>query len=272
MRKVFVIDLAKCSGCYCCQMACKDEHVDNDWTPYAKPQPEIGQFWLKVQEKTCGTMPKVKVNYTPTLCNHCQKPVCVEACPHEAIFKREDGLVLINPEKCQGCKKCHEVCPYGVSYFNEELNISQKCTGCAHLLDNGYKLPRCVEVCPTDAILFGEYEDLQDEVLGAEMLKPEEGLRPSVYYRNVPGQFIAGTVYDPIEEEVLIGVRVRAVSGGKHLETFTDVYGDFWFKDLAIGKWDVFIEGKGYKMKAFYNLRTTECLNLGDIPLEKEEA
>jgi ferredoxin len=118
-------------------------------------------------------------------------------------------------------------------------------------LDNGYKLPRCVEACPTDAMLFGEYEDLKDEVLGAEVLKPEEGLKPQVYYRNVPGQFIAGTVYDPAEEEVLIGARVRAVSGGKHIETFTDAYGDFWLKDLAIGKWDVFIEAKGYQLKSF---------------------
>lgn len=85
----------------------------------------------------------------------------------------------------------------------------------------------------------------------------------------MPGQFIAGTVYDPMEKEVIIGARVRANSGGKHLETFTDRYGDFWFRDLAIGKWDVFIEAKGFQLKVFHDLHTTECLNLGDIPLEK---
>ena len=62
--KAFVMDLAICNGCYCCQIACKDEHVANDWTPYAKPQPDYGQFWMKMEEKVRGTVPKVKVSYT----------------------------------------------------------------------------------------------------------------------------------------------------------------------------------------------------------------
>ena len=73
MAKAFVIDVARCCGCYNCQLACKDEHVDNDWTPYAKPQPETGQFWMKVQENVCGTIPKVKMHYIPMLCNHCDE-------------------------------------------------------------------------------------------------------------------------------------------------------------------------------------------------------
>ena len=184
-------------------------------------------------------------------------------------------VFVIDLMKCSGCyvcqmvcKACSVACPYGVIYFNEQLGISQKCTGCAHLLDSG-KRPRCVEACPTDALLFGEEDELREEIPGAQVLLPEEGLHPRVYYRNVPGQFIAGTVYDPISEEVVIGARCRAVSGGKHIETFTDVYGDFWFRDIAIGKWDVYIEAKGYTQKAFNGLRTDECLNLGDIPLKK---
>jgi hypothetical protein len=98
---------------------------------------------------------------------------------------------------------------------------------------------------------------------------PEEGTKPRVRYRNIPGQFIAGTVYDPETEEVIIGARVRAISGGKHLETFTDVYGDFWLRDLAIGTWDVYVEVKGYEMKAFEALRTDECLNLGEIAMTR---
>jgi Fe-S-cluster-containing dehydrogenase component len=250
-------------------MACKDEHAGNDWMPYSKPQPDIGQFWMKLKDETCGSVPKVRVKYTPTLCNHCEKPVCKDVCPNDAIYVREDGFVIIDPARCKGCKKCAAACPYEAIYFNEGLAISQKCTGCAHLLDNGYELPRCVEMCPTNAIIFGEADALADDVLGAQMLKPEEGLHPRVYYRNLPGQFISGTVYDPDAEEVLIGVRCRAISGGKLLETFTDAYGDFWFNDLAIGKWDVFIEAIGFKQKAYYELRTTECINLGDIALEK---
>ena len=68
MSKVFCIDVAKCNGCYNCQLACKDEHVGNDWAPYAKPQPEIGQFWCKLQENVGGTIPKVKIHYISQLC------------------------------------------------------------------------------------------------------------------------------------------------------------------------------------------------------------
>jgi Fe-S-cluster-containing dehydrogenase component len=93
--------------------------------------------------------------------------------------------------------------------MNEELKIAQKCTGCAHLLDNGAALPRCVEACPTDAIRFGEEEELKDWIEGASVLEPETGCRPRVYYRNIPGKFIAGTVYDPIDKEVVIGAACR---------------------------------------------------------------
>ena len=269
MSKVFVIDVSRCNGCYACQMACKDEHAGNDWTPYAKAQPDIGQFWMKLRDETVGTLPKVRVHYTPTLCNHCERPLCKAACAHAAVFVREDGLVLIDPASCKGCGKCAEACVYGAIYFNADLKISQKCTGCAHLLDNGYALPRCVEICPTGCMRFGEERDLADEIAGAQRLLADEGTKPRVRYRNLPGRFIAGTVYDPRSEEVIIGARCRAISGGKLLEVFTDAYGDFWFDDLPIGSWEVFIEPAGYKQKAFYDLRTAECLNLGDIAMER---
>ena len=79
--KAFVIDVAHCSGCYCCQIGCKDEHCGNDWTPYAKPQPDTGQFWLKINETVRGTIPKVKISYVPVLCQHCDNAPCIEACP-----------------------------------------------------------------------------------------------------------------------------------------------------------------------------------------------
>jgi Fe-S-cluster-containing dehydrogenase component len=249
-------------------MACKDEHAGNDWTPIAKPQPDIGQFWFKLKDETLGTVPFVKVRYTPTLCGHCERPACKYACEDDAIYVRDDGLVIIDPEKCTGCKKCQEACVYEAIYFNDELNIAQKCTGCAHLIDND-RPPRCAEICPTDAITFGDLDDLKENIPGSTRLLADAGLKPRVFYRNIPGQFIAGTLYDPETEEVVIGARVRGVSGGKLIETRSDEYGDFWLKDLAIGKWNVFIEAKGYEQKVYNDIDTTECHGLGDIALAK---
>ncbi len=270
MSKAFVIDVAKCVGCYNCQLACKDEHVGNDWSPYARPQPEIGQFWMKVEDFPQGTIPKVKIHYVPRLCNHCRKAACMDACPREAIYRREDGFVIVDPAKCDGCGACAAACPYGVIYMNAELRIAQKCTGCTHLLDNGFRLPRCVEACPTDAILFGEEEELRDHIEGATVKKPETGLLPRVYYRNIPGKFIAGTVYDPESREVVTGARCRLSSGGKNWEVFTDSFGDFWFTDLPVGLYDLTIHSRGYKYKVFGNLKTSQAINLGDIALERE--
>ena len=270
MSKVFCVDVAKCNGCYNCQLSCKDEHVDNDWTPYAKPQPEIGQFWVKLHENVGGTMPKVKIHYIPHMCNHCEKAACMEACDHDAIYRRDDGFVILDPEKCKGCGKCMKACPYDAIYKNDELKICQKCTGCTHLLDNGYKQPRCVEACPTDALSYGEEADMQDFIIGATVRMPETGLHPKVYYRNIPGKFIAGTVYDPIEKEVVIGARCRATNGGKTIEVISDEYGDFWFKDLAMGIYDIVIEAKGYEFKTFDAVNAAVDVNLGDIPLDRK--
>ena len=269
MSKVICVDVARCNGCYTCHTACKDEHVGNDWTPYAKPQPEIGQFWVKLQETVKGTVPKVRSIYIPEFCNHCGKPACLAACSNGAIEKRDDGIVLIDPEKCKGCYACAEACPYGAIYRNDTLKISQKCTACAHLLDAGVKLPRCVEACPVDAISFCEEAEAADFIEGATVRKPEAGTCPNVYYRNVPGEFIAGTVFDPGEMEVVIGARVRATNGGKMWETVTDDFGDFWFRDLAIGVYDIVIEAEGFEYKVFKGVRSKDSVNLGDIALDR---
>ena len=269
MTKVFTIAVARCNGCYNCQLACKDEHADNDWTPYAAPQPMTGHFWAKVEEHVRGTIPKVKIHYISRLCNHCEKAACMEACKNKAIYRRDDGLVVIDPAKCAGCKACQTACPYDAIYFNERLNICQKCTGCAHLLDNGSS-PRCVEACSTGAMRFGEESEMTDFTEGASVLTPETGLHPKVFYRNIPGQFIAGTLYDPLEKEVVIGSKCRVNSGAKVWECVSDDYGDFWFKDLPIGVFDLVIAASGFEVKVFNNLKTSECLNLGDIPLEKK--
>jgi Fe-S-cluster-containing dehydrogenase component len=270
--KAFVIDVATCNGCYSCQIACKDEHVGNDWSPIAKPQPDTGQFWLKLNEYICGTVPKVKMHFVPLMCQHCDNPPCIPACPIEgALYKREDGLVIIDSVKCTGCQACGDACPYGVIYFNESLNLAQKCTGCAHLLDGGeWKIPRCADSCPTEALKFGEESEFKDLIAKAEILKPEAGTAPRVYYLNIPKKFIAGTVYDPVEEEVVIGASCTLKGPKGDVKTIaTDVWGDFWFQGLADGEYDLTIQANGYAAKSFQRLSTEKDVNLGDVPLAK---
>jgi tetrathionate reductase subunit B len=272
MGKVFVIDVGICNGCYSCQIACKDEHVGNDWSPIAKPQPDTGQFWLKLHEHIRGTVPKVKMHYVPWLCQHCDNAPCIPACPEKVIYKRPDGLVIIDADKCTGCKACVDACPYGAIYFNEDLNIAQKCTGCAHLLDGGeWKVPRCVDSCPTEAIKFGEEEDFKDLIAKAEVLKPELKTKPRVYYLNIPKKFIAGTVYDPKEKEVIIGGTCTLTGSklDKARVVNTDAFGDFWFHDLPDGVFNLTISAKGFLPKKFDKLNTEKDINLGDIPLAR---
>ncbi|MDH5816495.1 MAG: 4Fe-4S dicluster domain-containing protein [Candidatus Nezhaarchaeota archaeon] len=284
--KVFIIDVSKCNGCYDCQLACKDEHVDNDWSPYAKPQPDTGHFWLKIYEFERGTIPKVKVTYIPRICMHCDNPPCMAACPVGAIVKRTDGIVLIDPEKCNGCKKCISACPYEAIYFNDQLNIAQKCTGCAHLIDGRdplINIPRCVDVCPFDAIKIGEEEELKDLIKKAETLNPEfekkrpfaiskseNVYKPRVYYLNLPRPFIAGAVYDPDVDECIEGAKVIAEDEETKATytTVTDEFGDFWLKDLEWNRsYTIRIEKEGYEAWVLSGIRTDKDVNLGDIAL-----
>jgi tetrathionate reductase subunit B len=269
--KVFVIDTGICNGCYNCQISCKDEHVGNDWTPIAKPQPDVGQFWLKMNETVRGTVPKVKVAYRPHLCMHCDKATCMTACKVKgALYKREDGLVVIDSEKCTGCKACVDACPYGAIYFNEGLNLAQKCTGCAHLIDRGWKEPRCADACPTGAIKFGEESEFKAQIKKAEVMNSEYGTMPRVYYLNLPKKFIAGTVYDPIKKEIIKGASCTLVNVAVKSEKVTvktDGFGDFWFEGLKDGKYNLTLEAEGFPTKKISAISTEKDVNLGDIPL-----
>jgi tetrathionate reductase subunit B len=268
--KSFVIDLSICNGCYCCQIACKDEHVGNDWTPYAKPQPDTGQFWIGIKETVRGTVPKVMVSYLPKMCMHCENAPCMNECKVEgAIYRRDDGLVIIDPEKCSGCKLCVDICPYGAIYFNETLNLAQKCTGCAHLLDDGWSEPRCVDACPTGALKFGEASDLKDLIENADPFHLELDLQTKVHYLHLPRKFVAGTLYDPMEKEVVIGAKctLADTTSGEIFEAETDHFGDFWFRGLKNDRdFSLRIEKDG-KTKSIEGIRTDKDMNLGDIPL-----
>jgi tetrathionate reductase subunit B len=273
MGKVLIIDVAKCNGCYNCQIVCKDEHVGNDWTPIAKPQPDTGQFWTHVEEITRGSVPKVKMAYMHSICQQCDDAPCLKACGAKAIYKRADGIVIIDPTKCQGHRNCIDACPYqGVIYFNWDLNIAQKCTMCAHLLDRGWKDTRCSEACPTGAYTFGEEEDLKDLIGKAEVLHPEYKTKPRVYYLNIPKRFIAGAVYDPEADECLEGVTVGITNtkSGKKQSLKTDNYGDFWFEKLEVGVYDLTIKKTGYLSQEMKAVSTEKDINVGDIKLYKK--
>ncbi len=270
--KALVIDINKCNGCYNCQIACKDEHVGNDWTPIAKPQPDTGQFWMKVTDVVQGTVPKVRVRYMHDICQHCDEAPCITACKAGTIYKRDDGIVIINPEKCTGARQCIDACPYDVIYFNSDLNIAQKCTFCAHLLDKDWKEPRCVDACPTDALRFGEEKDLKEYIDQAEILHPEYKAKPRVYYIGLLDKyFVAGAVYDPEEDECLEGATVTLTnSKGKKSTLKTDNFGDFWFERQEPGTYSLLIEKDGYLPRKVESVDASKDVNVGDLELYKK--
>lgn len=263
--KAFVIDINKCVGCYGCQVGCKDEHCGNDWSPYAKPQPETGQFWIKVNQYERGAKPHVKVTYFPVLCQHCDDAPCIKVAP-DAVYKREDGLVVIDPGKAKGNKKLVDSCPYHAIYWNEQEQLAQKCTGCAHLLDGDQPIsvPRCFDNCQVGAILFGEETEL--DLKGTEILHPEYGTKPRVYYRGLPKKFVAGTVYDPEKKEIIQGATVTLKGDASIFGATTNHYGDFWLRDLPDADFKLTIEKDG-KFKVLDVSTKEKDIGLGDIPL-----
>lgn len=284
MGKVLIFDVGRCTGCTSCVIACKDEFVANDWSPYSKPQPEHGHFWIKLDTMERGSTPKVKVTYIPRLCMHCDNPPCIRACLANAITKRDDGIVLIDPNKCNGCKHlpaklCIDACPYGAIYFNADSEIAQKCTMCAHLLDDAeWKHgPRCYDTCPLDGVVtYGDEGDpkIKEMITKAEVLKPELNTKPRIYYLNLPKPFIACCIIDPEKKEVIAGAKVTALElrTGEKYEASTDDFGDFWLRNL---KWDhtylIRVEKEGYEEKILGVYKTDRDINVGDIFLARSE-
>lgn len=270
MAKVFAIDVAKCNGCYSCQIVCKDEHCSNDWRPYAAPQPELGHFWMKIDERTRGQVPVVKVSYIPVLCAHCEDAPCAKACPSDAFTRREDGLLLIDPEKCTGCGSCVPACPQGSIFMNAESNIAQKCTGCAHLLDNGWSVPRCVDACSHEAILYVEESEIADRIKASEFYPPVEALQPKVYYLNLPKRFVAGAVVDLSADELVIGATVSIQGADGYSATCTtDEFGDFIFEQIPAQSYTVSISADGYADTTLQADVTAQDLTVGDIEVKK---
>jgi Fe-S-cluster-containing dehydrogenase component len=245
MKKwLLVIDVEKCENCNNCFLSCKDEHVDNDWPGVAAPQPGEGPGWIAIQSKERGQHPFIDVAYLPTPCMHCDDAPCIRAARDGAVFKRPDGIVLIDPVKAKGQEQLVRACPYGAIRWNEALALPQKCTLCAHLLDGGWTKTRCVQACPTGALSLRHVEEAEAQsVISDERLdayEPERKTAPRVHYKNLhrfTRCFIGGSVALRPEgglEECAAGAEVTLLdaSGAVIGERTTDAFGDFKFDAL----------------------------------------
>ena len=237
------INSGRCMACYACFMACKDEHCGWD-TALSKSQPEMGQYWMNIIEWERGDCERrVKTATVPTPCSHCDNPDCAAVAKNGAVYKRPDGIVIIDPEKSKGQKQIVDACKIGAVFWNEDLQIPQKCTMCAELLDDpdypGFE-PRCVEACPNQALVFGDLADpdsIINKVIAKNRVTPLEGANGpgNVVHLNIPSRFLAGTVAYPKElEEVCIGAKVKVTSetDGTAYETITNWAGDWEIENL----------------------------------------
>jgi Fe-S-cluster-containing dehydrogenase component len=270
-----IIDVAHCHDCNDCFLADKDEFVGNDFPPYSLAQPWSGHRWMNIERKEKGQYPIVQVAYLPTPCMHCDNAPCMTA--DGAVYKREDGLVIIDPVKAKGRDDIVDTCPYGAIYWNEEAAVPQKCTGCVHLLQEGWTETRCSQVCPTGAIKFllAEDSDVADLVAAEELrvLKDELGTKPRVYYKNLyrwDKVFVSGSVAFADTDECADGAKLSVVQAGALVaEGTVNNYGEFVVDRLEPGaSYDVSIEAADYKP---YSTTVTldKSLNIGLVLLEK---
>lgn len=280
MKKWYlVIDVEKCENCSNCFLSCKDEYVGNDWPGYSAPQPNRGQSWITIQGKERGQYPFIDVAYLPVMCMHCDNAPCVKVAKDGAIYKRPDGIIIIDPVKAKGQKKVVNACPYGAIRWNEELKAPQKCTFCAHLLDDGWKQTRCVQSCPTGALSMHYVEDAEmQEIIKAEKLEvyqPEHKAGPRVYYKNLyrfTRCFIGGSVAMRVDgkDECAEGATVTLFNAANERigGCVTDNYGDFKFDNLEenSGKYTLQIAYTGYDMKTI-EVNLKESLNAGTVYL-----
>ena len=261
-----VIDVARCQGCNNCLMACRDEHAGNEWPRYSRPQSYGSGRWIQLPCNERGQFPLIDVAYRPTLCTHCSDAPCVVK-SGGIMYKRSDGIVMIDPARAAGRFDLQDACPYGMISWNDEYGVPQKCTMCAHLLDRGWVKPRCVQACGPGALSF-RYED--DEVFVERAACEEiETLHAGtvegtvVGYRNLDrfeSCFIAGTVV--VDRGGVVDCAAGAVAtlckggdgygagvepgadqdpavggqaGAALQTTVTDVFGDFKFDGLPEG-------------------------------------
>ena len=232
-----IIDIAECMNCNNCLLACKDEHVGNDFPGYAAAQPAQGHRWIDIKRKDRGQFPMADSVFVPTMCHQCDKAPCIDAAENNAVYQREDGIVIIDPEKAKGQKQIVDACPYNAIYWNDELQLPQKYIFDAHLLDAGWDKLRCEQVCSTNVFKSLKVTDEEMQTIASEqkleVMNPEFGTRPRTYYKNLSlykDVFVAGsvaTVHDGIEDCVA-GASVTVRKGENILmNQETDSFGDF---------------------------------------------
>jgi len=200
------IDIPKCIGCGRCAAACKnennvprEEHYFRTWVErYVIPTE--GDARVDSPDGGIDGFPETKEDFeilrsffVPKLCNHCANPPCVQVCPVGATFTSRDGVVLVDEKYCVGCRYCIQACPYGARYLHPQKKVADKCTFCYHRITKGM-LPACVEVCPTQARIFGEvglassplrrFLRFNDVIV----LKASLNTKPKVYYAGADGE------------------------------------------------------------------------------------
>jgi Fe-S-cluster-containing dehydrogenase component/formate-dependent nitrite reductase membrane component NrfD len=176
MRYGFVIDQRKCIGCHACTVACKEENQ----VPLG-----VNRTWVKYIEK--GVFPDTRRYFSVMRCNHCDDAPCVTICPTVALYRRPDGIVDFDGERCIGCKSCMQACPYDALYIDPATKTAAKCHYCAHRVEVGLE-PACVIVCPVQAIVPGDLDDPHSTIARlvasqqTQVRKPEQGTRPKLFY------------------------------------------------------------------------------------------
>jgi len=274
-----IIDIEKCEDCNNCFLACKDEHVDNDWPGYTDSQPKHGHRWINIMRKERGQFPLVDVAYRPTPCMHCDDAPCIAAAKAQEIYKRNDGIVLIDPEKAKGQKELVKSCPYGAIWWNKKTDSPQKCTLCAHLLDDGWHQPRCIQACPTGAmeIVKTNDSDMQIQVAQQDLkiLSPEYKTHPRVYYKNLyrfESCMITGSVSLKVGNQIDCATGACVALNKRNsviAKTLTNNYGDYKFDHIEA---DSGIYMLHFSYKNFMPQKTqvviTKSISLGDILFE----
>ena len=273
-----VVDVAECINCQLCALAAMDEYVDNEWPGYSAPMPRHGHRWIDIKQKERGQPTMIDIAFLPVTCNHCDDAPCLRVGgPDGAVKKRDDGIMLIDPEKAKGRKDIADSCPYGAIWWNEERQIPQIWPFDAHLLDQGWTHTRGDQVCPTAAMRSIKVEDEEMARIAREqqleVLKPELGTKPRIYYKNLwryTKAFIGGSVSAEANGVIdcVEGASVRLVKDGNSIaEMTTDNYGDFKFDKLDEGSGRYTVEVSSGGRTRSVDVELGESRSLGEIRL-----
>jgi len=273
-----IVDVAKCTNCNLCTLANQDEHVDNAFEGYAAPMPRHSHRWIEIRGRERGHGPLMDVGYVPVMCQHCDDAPCITAAVNDAVTKREDGIVIIDPIRAKGQKAIADACPYGAVKWNEDLQLPQHWIFDAHLIDNGWPEPRCTQVCATGALRAVKVSDEEMSELKASEdlreLQPESATRPRVHYKNLhrfTHDFIAGTLIRTVDgvTDCVASASIRLEQAGTVIgQTASDAYGEFKFDGLEpnSGRYVVCIEIDGSEAHRL-DVELADSIYLGRIEL-----